>query len=322
MRFVVIGAGAIGGVVGGRLAQSGHDVVLVARGEHGAEIQRSGLRIDSPSGSRTVNLAVVDRPSHIAYTSDDVVLLAVKSQDTVDALDDLALAADSSVPVVCLQNGVNNEREALRRFTDVYGVTVMCPTLHLEPGRVVAYSAPIAGVLDIGRYPHGVDNTAIAVANAFASSTFSSIPQPDIMRWKWAKLLNNLGNAIEAACGPAARTGAIADVVRNEALGVLGAAGIEYASPSEERERRGELVNPSPVDGEHRPGGSSWQSLARGGGRIETVFLNGEIVLLGRLHGVPTPANDALLALAQNLASAGTEPGSVDAKKLLAQLTS
>ena len=57
------------------------------------------------------------------------------------------------------------------------------------------------------------------------------------------------------------------------------------------RTRRGDRLRLQPVDGELRPGGSSWQSLARGVGTIETDYLNGEIVLLGRLHGVPTPAN-------------------------------
>jgi 2-dehydropantoate 2-reductase len=59
-----------------------------------------------------------------------------------------------------------------------------------------------------------------------------------------------------------------------------------------------------------RGGGSSWQSIARGTGDIESDFLNGEIVLLGRLHGVPTPANEALQALGNEMARAGLGPGS------------
>ena len=52
MRFVIFGAGAIGGVIGGRLFEHGHDVVLVARGEHARVLQRDGLRLESPDGRR------------------------------------------------------------------------------------------------------------------------------------------------------------------------------------------------------------------------------------------------------------------------------
>ncbi len=62
-------------------------------------------------------------------------------------------------------------------------------------------------------------------------------------------------------------------------------------TPAEERERRGDLVEHGEIAGVPRPGGSSWQSLAKGSGTIEADYLNGEIVLLGRLHGVPTPVN-------------------------------
>ena len=55
---------------------------------------------------------------------------------------------------------------------------VMCPAVHLEPGVVEASSAPVSGILDIGRYPHGVDARAEAVSEAVASATFHSVPAP------------------------------------------------------------------------------------------------------------------------------------------------
>ena len=82
MRFVVVGAGAVGGVVGGRLAQHGHDVVLVARGDHGQAIAADGLLIRSPDDEVRVPVPVVSHPSELTLTDDDVVLLAVKGQDT------------------------------------------------------------------------------------------------------------------------------------------------------------------------------------------------------------------------------------------------
>ena len=82
MRFVVIGAGAIGGVTGGRLHQAGHDVVLVARGPHHDAIRDRGLTIQCPTGEVILAVPVVDRVGRLDLDADDVVLLAVKSQDT------------------------------------------------------------------------------------------------------------------------------------------------------------------------------------------------------------------------------------------------
>jgi 2-dehydropantoate 2-reductase len=131
VRFVIHGAGAVGGVVGAQLARNGHEVLLIARGPHLDRIRSTGLRIETPAGGETLRIPAVGHPSDAGLGEGDVVLLAVKSQDTVDALDALRGATDRSLPIVCLQNGVDNERQALRRFADVYGVCVMLPALHL-----------------------------------------------------------------------------------------------------------------------------------------------------------------------------------------------
>src|SRR5438034_1392911 len=81
-------------------------------------------------------------------------------------------AVPPSIRVVCAQNGVENERQAARWFAHVYGMCVMLPATHLEPGVVVAHSAPITGLLDVGRYPYGVDDVAIAIADDLSASTF------------------------------------------------------------------------------------------------------------------------------------------------------
>jgi 2-dehydropantoate 2-reductase len=320
VRLVVIGAGAVGGVVGGRLAESGHEVVFVARGPHGRAIAREGLRVASPERSVSIAVHVAADTGAVPWRRGDVALVAVKSQDSVAVLDALAATAPPELPVVCLQNGVNNEREALRRFERVYGATVMCPSVHLRPGRVVAHSAPTTGVIDVGCYPTGVDDVAAAIADALTASTFSSLAQPEIAKWKWRKLITNLGNAIEAVCGPPARQGPIGEVVRGEAEAVLDAAGIDVVSADEDEQRRGQHLHVQPVDGQTRPGGSSWQSLSRATGTIETDYLNGEIVMLGRLHGVATPANAALQTHARRLAITRAEPGSVDPEQFLAEL--
>jgi 2-dehydropantoate 2-reductase len=320
MRVIVYGAGAIGGVVGGRLFQHGADVVLIARGAHHRALAERGLVLESAEERVTLSVPVVARPDEIAFTDDDVVLLATKSQDTEGALDALRRATDVLPPIVCAQNGVENERVALRRFPDVYGVCVMCPTTHLEPGVVQANSSPISGLLDIGRYPDGTDDLTESVAATFCASTFVSVARPDIMRWKYTKLLMNLGNAIEALCARSPASAELARLARAEGAAALDGAGIAYASRDEDKERRGDLLAVRPIDGARRGGGSSWQSLQRGTGSIETDYLNGEIVLLGRLHGVPTPANAVLCELANDAARRGTAPGSIDAETLLARV--
>ena len=320
MRFVVVGAGAVGGVVGGRLAQHGHAVVLVARGPQYEALRAGGLRIESPAGAVHVDVPVVERPDQIDWRPDDVVLLAVKTQDSDAALADLAAVAPRTVALVCMQNGVANERLALRRFANVYGICVACPTGFLTPGVVEAWSAPTTGLLDIGRFPSGIDAMAEAIAARFRSASFDAQARADIMRWKYGKLLLNLGNAIEAICGPGARRGRVAVLTRREGMACLEAAGIDFVGEQEDTARRADHLQLGPIAGHTRPGGSSWQSLRRRVRSIETDYLNGEIVLLGRLLGVPTPVNELLQRLANQMAHDATPPASLTMDELLALL--
>lgn len=315
MRFVVVGAGAIGGVVGGYLARSGADVAFVARGEHGRHIAAHGLEVHSPEGPFTVQVPTGVTPAALQMGDRDVVLLAVKGQDTAGALDALLEAgAAPHTPIACLQNGVANEALAAERFDHVYGVTVMAPTLHLEPGVVEAKAGPVPAILDIGRYPSGTDETAEAISAAFVSGGMPSEVRPDIMRWKWSKLLMNLGNAIEVVCGPAARLSPLGKVVTLEGRAVLEAAGIDYVSSEEDRTRRGDILQWTPSADS---GGSTWQSAVRGT-PIETDMLTGEIVRLGAEHGVETPVNDLLLRLAHEQAERGGV-GHADPDQVLAE---
>lgn len=320
VRFVIYGPGAIGGVVAARLHQHGHEVALIARGAHYESLDSGGLLLRDPAGERRLAIPVVKHPGDVAWRDGDVVLVAVKSQHSPQVLTQLADVAPASIPVVCLQNGVRNEPEALRRFENVYGVLVACPCVHLEPGVVAAHSFPVTGILDIGRYPAGADDTASAVAKAFQASTFDSRVIGDLARWRWRKLITNLGNAIEAVCGPPARHGPIATMATAEGEACLDAAGINAATSQEDRIRRGDLVRLQPAGGTARPGGSTWQSLSRRTHDIETDYLNGEIVLLGRLHGVATPVNALLQRLANRLALHDDEPGTVSAEEFIAML--
>ncbi len=93
MRYIVYGAGGVGGVLGGRLSQQGHDVALIARGAHLEAIRDKGLRVEDPDGSEVLELPVAGDPSELGIGDGDVVLLAMKTQDTEPALEALAAVA-------------------------------------------------------------------------------------------------------------------------------------------------------------------------------------------------------------------------------------
>jgi 2-dehydropantoate 2-reductase len=315
VRVVIVGAGAIGGTIGGRLFQHGHDVVLVARGAHGEALRRDGLLLRDPDGEARLAIPTALAPAEVDWRDGDVVVLATKTQDADGALAALAASAPPATPIVCATNGVEAERLALRRFAAVHAMCVMMPAAHLEPGVVDAHSAPTSGLLDLGRYPEGTDDVDEAVAAALSASTFASVPRPDILRWKRAKLLLNLANILEAATG-GADTADLWSAARDEAVACFAAAGLAVATEEEDRARRGDLLTLRPIAGQRRGGGTTWQSLARGAGSTEADYLNGEIVLLGRQHGVPTPVNEALQRLAAELAAGGRPPGSCTADEI------
>jgi 2-dehydropantoate 2-reductase len=321
MRFIIYGAGAVGGVIGGRLFQAGNDVVLIARGAHLAAIRAGGLTLRDATGDTALPIPVAGDPAEVAFREGDVVLLCMKTQDTLEAIDALVAAAGPEVPIVCVQNGVESERLCLRRFRHVYAAPVRLPASHLEAGVVQADSHPVTGILDIGRYPSGIDATAEAISAALAGATFSSRPDAAIMRHKYTKLwLVNLGNAIEAVCGAGNGSRAVIRALRAEAEACYQAAGIDYASAGEDRERRGTLLTANPLTGMARPGGSTWQSLSRGKRQLEADYLNGEIVLLGRLYGVPVPVNEGLLRIANGVAARGQALGCISPAELEAAL--
>jgi len=308
-RYVIYGAGAIGASVGGLLALAGHEVCLIARGAHLETLRSDGLTLVTPQATHNISIPTVGTPIEARLGRNDVVFMTMKSQHTMDALGALKASAPDGLSVVCAQNGVANETMALRWFANVYAMVVNMPSAHIQPGVVEASGSPVAGVLDVGRYPSGVDEVAESLASALTSSNIRSATLSDVMRYKYAKLRFNTVNGLDAACGPSSRQSDLAKQARAEALAVYRAANIDFADQLEVDTRIGDLRS-VPVEGKQRSGSSSWQSLKRQTGSIESDYLSGEIVLLGRLHGVPTPVNQVLTQLGNDMAREGLPPGS------------
>jgi 2-dehydropantoate 2-reductase len=317
VRYIFYGAGAIGGTMGARLFETGREVVLIARGDHGRAIAANGLRFGTPEGWRTLRIPVVAHPDELTFDDRDVVVLAMKSQDTTGALTALMSRAPAGLHVVCAQNGVENERRALRRFANTHGMCVLMAGVHLEPGVVHQHNPPMGANCDIGRVPRGVDAVDTQFAADLIAAGVRSRACDDVMARKYAKLILNLLNVLEAASGREAYASDLGRRARAEAEAAFAAAGIQL--PSGEPVQSG--MRFAEVEGVSRPGGSTLQSLARGASTLEADDLNGEIVLLGRLHGIPTPVNAMLQRLALRLVAERIAPGSLPLAGLEAAAT-
>ncbi len=351
MRYVFVGAGAVGSALGGLLAHTGGaDVLLVARGDHARAVLDTGLDVRCPDTAFTVRVDVVTTPEQVDLTVDDVLVLTTKTQQAEVALAEWAdvpvrgragntagRAADV-LPVLVAANGVAAEHIALRYFSRVFAVCVWFPTVMIEPGRVIVRGAPSRGVFHIGRYPdsavdssaHGSGGTGIDTGNDADSELLADIAvdwgragclvrRPSaIMQWKYRKLLSNLGNVLQALLGDASTVADIQQAADEEAQAVLGAANIAVVSDEEAQVGwQPPGLSFLPVAGEPTQlGGSSWQSLVRGTGTIETDFINGEIVLIARQNRTTAPVNACLTALARRAAREGHKPGAISADEL------
>jgi len=319
VRYVIFGAGAIGGGIGGLMAEAQRDVTLIARGPHLEALRSHGLRLRSLVADRTVTVRAEAGVREAGIGPGDVVLLTTKSQDTPAALAALARFAHPDINVVCAQNGVDNERQAQRAFARVYGLSVVMPATHVVPGEVCLDAEGYPGVLDLGRYPSGTDATAEAIAEDLRASGFASAAHPAIMSRKYRKLLLNLGNVLDAAVVPSPRIAEIHATASEEALEVFAAAGIEVGSTEEDAKRRQGMRIQRVRPGE-QAGSSTWQSLARGAPSLETDYLNGEVVLVARLHGRRAPVNEVLWRLGHRVVSEGIAPRSLDAEAVAAEV--
>lgn len=320
-RYVVIGAGALGGLLAAELHHSGRSALLVARGLHGDAIRAQGLRVLRPRGEDTVRVPVASGPDEVDLRADDVLVLAVKTQDVEDVLRTWSwlpvagggVAAD--LPVVTLQNGLATEDSVLRRFGEVYACTAWIAASHLTPGQVVSPSWPTVGIVWMGPLGTGTREAAEAIARDFTAARFGTTVVPDVQRWKAHKLQGNVVNGMDLFAGSDADMAEASRLLLSELDAVFVAAGIEPVVPQDEVPDLPVLRIDDVPGHQHRR--STWQSFARGAGS-EVDYLNGEVVLLGRRHGVPTPVNTALQHALGRRSASGPTTEPLDVAVLLA----
>ena len=326
-RYVIIGAGAVGGAIGGRLVLAGRDVVLVARGAHLDALRTGGLRLRTPDEDVTLPVVAAAGPDELALMADDVLVLATKTQQAEAALATWADApvsgggtAGERLPIFLALNGVTAEVLAQRYFERVFGVCVWMPTVHLLPGEVIIRSTPKSGMLHLGRVPASADPADVGllhhVAADLEAANFDAPLPPDVLPWKYRKLISNIGNILQALVARNGDWRPLATRAEAEARAVLDAAGIACTTDGDEREARAAGFTMKPVPGVVDPGGSTWQSLARGTGNVETDYLNGEIVAIAHRIGWTAPVNATLARLGRQAARAGAQPGAMSAAEL------
>jgi 2-dehydropantoate 2-reductase len=306
VRFIIYGAGAIGGTMGGRLALSGNDVLLVDLPERARVIQEEGLRLSTPQHAYSLQPPVVAGAESIDFQADDVVLLCVKSQDAEEALRQLSSAV-KDVPIFCVQNGVRNEEFAARHFDRVYGVMIRGAALCLQSGDVMNVLDP-PGVCAIGRFPDGEDDLAQEVAASLRDAGYGVRLTPRVMEYKWGKLIRNLKNAPRAiADRDDATTQQITEAARAEARPILKAAGVDWVPQSELEAEWNALQIRDRMDVQSL--GSTWQSLVRREGVTEVEFLSGEVVRVAERVGMDAPINRELTRIVVDMAAKREPPG-------------
>ncbi len=326
MRVLVVGAGAVGLWLGGRLAQAGHRVTFVARGLTWEALRLQGLRlVRNGEEARVASFSVV--PGVAAAFADhsgyDLCCLTVKAYDAGTAAEELRAATGRPPPVVTFQNGVGSQEQVARVLGEAMVIigTLTTPVTVPAPATVQAGGGPRRGIgLSASHPSHNLE----PIAEAFRQAGFPTHIYPDHQAMLWSKLLlNMMANATcaildmtpgEVYADP--RLFAIEHRALLETLAVMRARGarpvnlpgypvgflvpwLEKVPPALLRP----LLERAVVGGRGGKMPSMHLDLSRGKGRTEVRFLNGAVARCGPGAGVPTPVNEMLTQVLEGLAA-------------------
>ncbi|HEX7049853.1 MAG TPA: 2-dehydropantoate 2-reductase [Longimicrobiales bacterium] len=296
MEFAILGAGGVGGYYGGVLAQSGHDVWLLARGDHRAAIEARGLEIREPEGRAVVRVRATSDGARIPAV--DVAVVAVKAYDLDDVAPIAARLASAGAVVLPLLNGVEAADRLIERGVPadrVLGGVTYISAFRTAPGvieRVSPFRRVLTGVLN------GAESgVAERIAAAFRDAGVDAAAVPDIRVELWRKFA--FLAPLAAACG---LSRAPVGAVRSRPLGraLLERAVREVVAVAR---ARGVPLDPDEAEQTLRrieglPPGMKPSFLVdlEAGARTELDILSGAVARIGREVGVETPVHDTAAA--------------------------
>lgn len=334
MKIGVVGAGAIGCWVGGRLAAANEDVVFLGRERTKHDLEENGLTLlDPAAGGAPVKIAETDvrvvlDPKELAGR--DVVLVCVKSAQTADVAKDLARVFEGErVLVASMQNGVRNADTLREHLVDhvVLGGIVEFNVVAKDGGE---YRRTTTGSLV---FEHTGDPRLGELMAALGRAGIAHVVAKDIRSIQWSKLMMNVNNAVGALTDVPTQRLVFEEPYRRivralieESLRVLGHAGVKPArlGPLPPKLFPYLLRLPTPIvkvlsrvqvsiDPEARS--SMWDDITRG--RLTEVdFLNGEIVRLARESGTDAPLNAEIVRLVHEAERAAKGSPKLSARQL------
>ncbi|MDE0322229.1 MAG: 2-dehydropantoate 2-reductase [Acidimicrobiaceae bacterium] len=331
LNYIVHGAGAIGCVLGARLTQAGRSVALIARGDHLAALQSDGLHISGYTEGH-FRLPAARRAQELPVDSNTVVLLAMKTQHTFEAIEQHRELYDG-VPLFCFQNSVTNEEWLTDQGFLAYGVMVRIGARIDKPGVVTHTGARRA---QIGCWPTGSDDLCAAVVDDLVAAEMNAAIDENVADAKWGKLVLNLTNAFSALIDLPVQEWFCAEETRffmadlqEEAADVLDAAGIspvmddgkDLRSWIERMRRPGQRKPRGDSDPVMHSYPSTWQDLHFRRPTVEVEHFNGRICELGQRFGIATPLNRILNELCHDAAARRLGPGTETVSSLRAAAT-
>ena len=301
-KTAVVGSGAVGSFFGAMLARAGHPVTLIGRPAHVQLIEQRGLQLHM--GGQIESVALAASTALASVRDADLVLFCVKSGDTDDLARQIAPLLAPTALVLSLQNGVENAPAISRQISQtVIPAVVYVAAAMSAPGQVehLGRGELVIGALDAKHAPALAPQLQQLQA-FFASAQIAVEVSPNVIGELWRKLLLNCAfNAISAITqlpyGKVALQPAVHDLqiaLVTEVLAVAKAEGQDLDWP-ESKLAMAKIFQTMPAQFS-----STAQDLARGK-RTEIEHLNGFIARRGALHGIATPANQALYTLVKLL---------------------
>lgn len=299
MRIAVIGAGGVGGVFGGLLAQAGNDVSFVARGEHLAAIRAGGLRVHGPWGTFAVHPRAAAAPADLAADAPfDVLLVAVKAGQVREVAPGLGPLVAAGTTVVPLQNGV----EAASTLAEALGVGPVAGGLcHViawreGPGEVRTTGTPLQ--ITVGELSGGRSARLERLAGVVRASGAGAVVADDVLAATWEKFLfidplSSVGAATRAPLGvmrAEPRIRALLVAAAEEVAAVARARGVRLPSDAVARTMARYDELPAATT-------ASMQRDVAAGRPSELHEQTGTVVRLGEEAGVPVPLHRLLLTV-------------------------